>query len=146
MEEALQATKILAQDCRSRGTAFRLGAVLREVLESFLPEDAHIRSDGRLNRFSAILMILVFYGIRLGGILGIAVALIGGWNCRISWLLKCRWFTYLNSDFKKGGWSHEEDMLLCEPQKISATHKYFAGKSAWVFEFLEFCFAKEGFL
>uniref|UniRef100_A0A251S9X4 Putative homeodomain-like, Myb-related protein B n=1 Tax=Helianthus annuus TaxID=4232 RepID=A0A251S9X4_HELAN len=25
-----------------------------------------------------------------------------------------RWFTYLNSDFKKGGWSQEEDMLLCE--------------------------------
>lgn len=25
MEEALQATKILAQDCRTRGTAFRLG-------------------------------------------------------------------------------------------------------------------------
>lgn len=25
-----------------------------------------------------------------------------------------RWFTYLNSDFKKGGWSPEEDMLLCE--------------------------------
>ncbi|XP_012847460.1 PREDICTED: myb-related protein B [Erythranthe guttata] len=29
-----------------------------------------------------------------------------------------RWFTYLNSDFKKGGWSPEEDMLLCEAQKI----------------------------
>ncbi|XP_023742983.1 transcription factor MYB124 [Lactuca sativa] len=29
-----------------------------------------------------------------------------------------RWFTYLNSDFKKGGWSHEEDMLLCQAQKI----------------------------
>lgn len=26
----------------------------------------------------------------------------------------CRWYTYLNSDFKKGGWSPEEDMLLCE--------------------------------
>lgn len=25
-----------------------------------------------------------------------------------------RWYTYLNSDFKKGGWSLEEDMLLCE--------------------------------
>ncbi|PWA90544.1 acyl transferase/acyl hydrolase/lysophospholipase [Artemisia annua] len=48
MEEALQATKILAEDCRSRGTAFRLGAVLREVLEQFLPEDAHIRSNGRV--------------------------------------------------------------------------------------------------
>ncbi|KAK1425795.1 hypothetical protein QVD17_21155 [Tagetes erecta] len=29
-----------------------------------------------------------------------------------------RWFTYLNSDFKKGGWTQEEDMLLCEAQKI----------------------------
>ena len=26
----------------------------------------------------------------------------------------CRWYTYLNSDFKKGGWSPEEDLLLCE--------------------------------
>ncbi|XP_040964686.1 transcription factor MYB88 isoform X3 [Gossypium hirsutum] len=29
-----------------------------------------------------------------------------------------RWYTYLNSDFKKGGWSPEEDMLLCEAQKV----------------------------
>nr|QIG55701.1 MYB transcription factor [Paeonia suffruticosa] len=29
-----------------------------------------------------------------------------------------RWYTYLNSDFKKGGWTPEEDMLLCEAQKI----------------------------
>ncbi|CAA2971761.1 myb-related A isoform X1 [Olea europaea subsp. europaea] len=29
-----------------------------------------------------------------------------------------RWFTYLNSDFKKGGWSPEEDLLLCQAQKI----------------------------
>lgn len=29
-----------------------------------------------------------------------------------------RWYTYLNSDAKKGGWSPEEDMLLCEAQKI----------------------------
>lgn len=28
-----------------------------------------------------------------------------------------RWYTYLNSDFKKGGWSPQEDMLLCEAQK-----------------------------
>lgn len=28
--------------------------------------------------------------------------------------MSCRWFTYLNSVFKKGGWSPEEDMLLCE--------------------------------
>ncbi|XP_020080777.1 transcription factor MYB124-like isoform X2 [Ananas comosus] len=29
-----------------------------------------------------------------------------------------RWYTYLNSECKKGGWSTEEDMLLCEAQKI----------------------------
>ncbi|XP_039023767.1 transcription factor MYB88-like isoform X2 [Hibiscus syriacus] len=29
-----------------------------------------------------------------------------------------RWYIYLNSDFKKGGWSPEEDMLLCEAQKV----------------------------
>ncbi|XP_024967788.1 patatin-like phospholipase domain-containing protein 4 [Cynara cardunculus var. scolymus] len=48
MEEALEATKILAEDCRSRGTAFRLGAVLRDILEQFLPDDVHIRSNGRV--------------------------------------------------------------------------------------------------
>lgn len=30
-----------------------------------------------------------------------------------------RWFTYLNSDFKKGGWSPEEDLLLCEVNSFS---------------------------
>ncbi|KAL8150177.1 hypothetical protein V2J09_019985 [Rumex salicifolius] len=29
-----------------------------------------------------------------------------------------RWYTYLNSDYKKGGWSPEEDLLLCEAQKM----------------------------
>ncbi|XP_074330582.1 transcription factor MYB88-like [Apium graveolens] len=29
-----------------------------------------------------------------------------------------RWFTYLNSDCKKGGWSAEEDHLLCQAQQI----------------------------
>ncbi|KAK2393120.1 patatin phospholipase domain-containing protein [Trifolium repens] len=48
MEEALSATKILAEDCRSRGTAFRLGAVLRDILQKFLPDDIHIRSNGRV--------------------------------------------------------------------------------------------------
>ncbi|KAL0387195.1 UNVERIFIED_CONTAM: 1-acylglycerol-3-phosphate O-acyltransferase PNPLA3 [Sesamum radiatum] len=48
MQEALEATKILAEDCRTRGTAFRLGAVLRDILEKFLPDDAHIRSSGRV--------------------------------------------------------------------------------------------------
>ncbi|KAF6173769.1 hypothetical protein GIB67_007445 [Kingdonia uniflora] len=28
-----------------------------------------------------------------------------------------RWYTYLNADFKRGGWSPEEDKLLCEAQK-----------------------------
>ncbi|KAI3448315.1 hypothetical protein Pfo_004980 [Paulownia fortunei] len=48
MQEALKATKILAEDCRLRGTAFRLGAVLRDVLDQFLPDDVHIRSNGRV--------------------------------------------------------------------------------------------------
>lgn len=48
MEEALSATKILAEDCRSRGTAFRLGAVLRDILQKFLPDDIHIRCNGRV--------------------------------------------------------------------------------------------------
>lgn len=48
MEEALQATKVLAEDCRHGGTAFRLGAVLRGVLDNFLPDDVHIRSNGRV--------------------------------------------------------------------------------------------------
>ncbi|KAE9591882.1 hypothetical protein Lal_00039101 [Lupinus albus] len=48
MEEALKVTKILAEDCRNRGTAFRLGAVLCDVLAKFLPDDAHIKSNGRV--------------------------------------------------------------------------------------------------
>ncbi|OAY72076.1 Patatin-like phospholipase domain-containing protein 4 [Ananas comosus] len=48
MEHALQMTKVLAEDCRVRGTAFRLGALLRDVLNRFLPDDAHIRSNGRV--------------------------------------------------------------------------------------------------
>ncbi|KAL9275705.1 Patatin-like phospholipase domain-containing protein [Drosera capensis] len=48
MQEALDVTKVLAQDCRLRGTAFRLGAVLRDVLTKFLPDDVHIRSSGRV--------------------------------------------------------------------------------------------------
>ncbi|XP_010916548.1 uncharacterized protein [Elaeis guineensis] len=48
MQDALQATKLLAEDCRVKGTAFRLGAVLRDVLIKFLPEDVHIRSNGRV--------------------------------------------------------------------------------------------------
>ncbi|XXG60853.1 hypothetical protein AAC387_Pa04g2662 [Persea americana] len=48
MEDGLKATKILAEDCRRKGTAFRLGAVLRDVLEKFLPDDVHTRSTGRV--------------------------------------------------------------------------------------------------
>ncbi|KAJ0976047.1 hypothetical protein J5N97_018012 [Dioscorea zingiberensis] len=48
MQEALRATKILADDCRLKGTAFRLGAVLRDVLNNFLPDDVHTRSNGRV--------------------------------------------------------------------------------------------------
>ncbi|KAL2632363.1 hypothetical protein R1flu_017049 [Riccia fluitans] len=48
MSDALLATKGLAKDCRDNGTAFRLGAVLRAYLETSLPEDAHLRSSGRI--------------------------------------------------------------------------------------------------
>ncbi|XP_010461145.1 PREDICTED: patatin-like phospholipase domain-containing protein 4 [Camelina sativa] len=48
MREALDATKELADDCRRNGTAFRLGAVLRESMERLLPDDIHIRSNGRI--------------------------------------------------------------------------------------------------
>ncbi|KAL6560705.1 hypothetical protein OROGR_004264 [Orobanche gracilis] len=48
MEDSLKATKMLAEDCRLHGTAFRLGAVLRDILDQFLPDDAHIRSNGRV--------------------------------------------------------------------------------------------------
>lgn len=34
MEEALQATKILAEDCRNRGTAFRLGVFLYSCIST----------------------------------------------------------------------------------------------------------------
>ncbi|XAR49403.1 Triacylglycerol lipase [Bertholletia excelsa] len=49
MEDALKATKMLAENCRMKGTAFRLGAVLREVLDQFLPDDVHTRSSGRVH-------------------------------------------------------------------------------------------------
>jgi hypothetical protein len=48
MREALEATKVLADDCRRNGTAFRLGAVLRDSMEKLLPDDIHIRSNGRV--------------------------------------------------------------------------------------------------
>ncbi|KAJ0009734.1 hypothetical protein Pint_33940 [Pistacia integerrima] len=61
VQEALNAKKILAEDCRARGTAFRLGAVLRDVLNNFLPDDAHTRSNGRArdeNNFDLSLLFL----------------------------------------------------------------------------------------
>uniref|UniRef100_A0A0E0BK27 Patatin n=2 Tax=Oryza TaxID=4527 RepID=A0A0E0BK27_9ORYZ len=48
MQDALQVTKDLADNCRSNGTAFRLGAVLKDVLDRFLPDDVHIRCNGRI--------------------------------------------------------------------------------------------------
>ncbi|OEL19244.1 hypothetical protein BAE44_0019739 [Dichanthelium oligosanthes] len=48
MQDAMQVTKDLADNCRSKGTAFRLGAVLRDVLDKFLPDDLHIRCNGRI--------------------------------------------------------------------------------------------------
>lgn len=42
--------------------------------------------------------------------------------CVWFWMCLCRWFTYLNSDFKKGGWSPEEDMLLCEVIDLCKAH------------------------
>ncbi|RWR76157.1 transcription factor RAX2-like protein isoform X1 [Cinnamomum micranthum f. kanehirae] len=30
----------------------------------------------------------------------------------------CRWYTYLNSECKKGCWTEQEDKILCEAQKI----------------------------
>ncbi|CAK7357016.1 unnamed protein product [Dovyalis caffra] len=74
MHEALTVTKVLAEDCRLNGTAFRLGnvvviciaytyirasflinlAVLRDVLEKFLPDDVHIRSSGRVRVLSVL--------------------------------------------------------------------------------------------
>ncbi|KAH9299491.1 hypothetical protein KI387_031173, partial [Taxus chinensis] len=48
MQDALKATKELAEDCRLNGTAFRLGAVLRGVLHKVFPDDAHVRASGRI--------------------------------------------------------------------------------------------------
>ncbi|CAH9074641.1 unnamed protein product [Cuscuta epithymum] len=48
MQEALKATKLLAEDCRLRGTVFRLGAVLQNSLVGLLPDDIHIRCNGRV--------------------------------------------------------------------------------------------------
>ncbi|KAK1313751.1 hypothetical protein QJS10_CPA06g02443 [Acorus calamus] len=48
MDEALKATKVLAENCRLNGTAFRLGVVLRDVLDKFLPDDVHTRCNGRV--------------------------------------------------------------------------------------------------
>ncbi|PQQ00802.1 uncharacterized protein Pyn_05873 [Prunus yedoensis var. nudiflora] len=41
MEEALQATKILAEDCQNRGTAFRLGGI-SELKEKIIPNCSYM--------------------------------------------------------------------------------------------------------
>ncbi|KAJ8476211.1 hypothetical protein OPV22_019938 [Ensete ventricosum] len=39
-------------------------------------------------------------------------------NDKTSRQCRRRWYTYMNSECKNGGWSAEEDILLCEAQKI----------------------------
>ncbi|MBA0553042.1 hypothetical protein Golob_012260 [Gossypium lobatum] len=48
MDLALKVAKILADDCRRKGTALRLGAVLRDLLDEYLPPDSHTRCNGRI--------------------------------------------------------------------------------------------------
>ncbi|KAE8656366.1 Acyl transferase/acyl hydrolase/lysophospholipase superfamily protein isoform 2 [Hibiscus syriacus] len=48
MDEALKVGKILGNDCRLNGTAFRLGAALRDLLAEHLPDDTHTKSNGRV--------------------------------------------------------------------------------------------------
>ncbi|CAI7916295.1 unnamed protein product [Closterium sp. NIES-54] len=45
---ALRLTKHLSADCRANGTAFRLGKLLRAVLEEILPPNAHLCCNGRI--------------------------------------------------------------------------------------------------
>ncbi|CAI7855342.1 unnamed protein product [Closterium sp. NIES-54] len=40
--------KLVAADCRKNGTAFRIGVLLRGVLNRILPDDAHIKCSGRI--------------------------------------------------------------------------------------------------
>ncbi|GJP41376.1 hypothetical protein CLOM_g1048 [Closterium sp. NIES-68] len=40
--------KLVAADCRQNGTAFRIGVLLRGVLNRILPDDAHIKCSGRI--------------------------------------------------------------------------------------------------
>ncbi|KAL3515607.1 hypothetical protein ACH5RR_022509 [Cinchona calisaya] len=58
MQDALRATKIFSEACRRKGTAFRFWAVLRDVLQNFLPVDAHIRSSGRVRASSDPFLLL----------------------------------------------------------------------------------------
>jgi predicted acylesterase/phospholipase RssA len=59
MEEALKATKILAEDCRNRGTAFRLGVCL------FFSCAKDILLSTDISRLSNILILLQFTTIHL---------------------------------------------------------------------------------
>ncbi|CAL5421596.1 unnamed protein product [Camellia sinensis] len=43
----------------------------------------------------------------------------------VSWSQE-EWYTYLNSDFKKGGWSPEEDSFLCERRTDNAVKNRFS--------------------
>ncbi|GIL51484.1 hypothetical protein Vafri_7461 [Volvox africanus] len=45
-EKATQAMHAFADDCRSKGTRYRLGGLLRDFLHAYLPDDAHERCRG----------------------------------------------------------------------------------------------------
>eukprot|EP00253_Pinus_taeda_P001235 PITA_01235 len=60
MKEALRATKVLAEDCRSKGTAFRLGVIILIFLEFYkLPMLNILKFDLIPKFFLAILAIIV---------------------------------------------------------------------------------------
>jgi len=68
--------------------------------------------------------------------------------CLSKWWF-ARWYTYLNSDFKKGGWSPEEDILLCEvngcflcsmASHLSLTSLFYNSDLTKYFEILDFIF------
>eukprot|EP00252_Welwitschia_mirabilis_P000871 TRINITY_DN1084_c0_g1_i4.p1 TRINITY_DN1084_c0_g1~~TRINITY_DN1084_c0_g1_i4.p1 ORF type:complete len:360 (+),score=49.23 TRINITY_DN1084_c0_g1_i4:251-1330(+) len=48
LSACLDVSKELAEDCRRNGTVFRVGELLKESLEKFLPDDIHVRATGRI--------------------------------------------------------------------------------------------------
>ncbi|KAJ7557319.1 hypothetical protein O6H91_05G121800 [Diphasiastrum complanatum] len=48
IHEALKATKLLAQDCRTYGTLFKVRDILRVYFNRYLPPDAYLRANGRM--------------------------------------------------------------------------------------------------